>query len=132
MADISDDTTLSADSTGSSFPASVALSTLVREAEAIQQVRKHDLRSGDWLAVKTANSVYTIRVLENGEYLLSGGWFDAHGCTCCRVRINGCTWGGSAIKADVVAACGLQLEFSNRVRTSPIRTIAFVPGARLN
>ena len=132
MADIGNGTALNADSAGSTVPPSVALSTLVREADAMQQVRKHDLRSGDWLAVKTANSVYTIRVLQDGEYLLSGGWFDAHGYTSCRVRINGCTWGGSAIKVDVVAACGLQLEFSNRVRTSPIRTIAFVPGARLN
>ncbi len=132
MADMDSGTTLNADCKGSAFPSAVALSTLVQDADALQQVRKHDLRSGDWLAVKTANSVYIIRVLENGEYLISGGWFDAHSGTSCRVRINGCTWGGSAIKVDVVAACGLQLEFSNRVRTSPIRTIAFVPGARLN
>jgi hypothetical protein len=35
--------------------------------------------------------------------------------------INGCTWGGSIIQTGVLAACGLRLEFANRVVTSPIR-----------
>ncbi len=108
------------------------LAHLVRESETVDKICKPELRAGDWLAVKTLNSTYTIRVLGNGEYFLAGGWFDAPGHGPSVVRINGCTWGGSSILADVVAACGLRLEFSNRVRTSPIRTIALLPHARLN
>ena len=41
-------------------------------------------------------------------------------------NINGCTWGGSAIMIDIVAACGLHLEFGNRVVTSKIRQFSVV------
>jgi hypothetical protein len=40
-----------------------------------------------------------------------------------QLGIAGCTWGGSAIKIDIVAACGLCLEFTNRLTTSPIQKI---------
>jgi len=109
-----------------------SLSRLAQDAAQRLQVRKPDLGAGDWLAVKTANSTYVIRVLGNGDYLLTGGWFDAPGHGPSVVRINGCTWGGSSILVDVIAACGLRLEFSNRVRTSPIRAVAVIPHARLN
>ncbi len=132
MADMTDKTALHSEQSGAVPRPGVALSALLEDAETIRQVRKHELHDGDWLAVKTANSIYTIRVMGNGEYLIAGGWFDAHGYSSSRVRINGCTWGGSVIKVDVVAACGLHLEFSNRVRTSAIKTIVFMPGARLN
>ena len=48
------------------------------------------------------------------------------------VKINGCTWGGSAIKIDIVAAAGLCLEFGNKVRTSPIQKIALFPKGSIN
>ena len=71
----------------------------------------------------TLNSTYSIRVLEDGFYSVSGGWFDREGLSPFRTTITGCSWGGSAIKLDIVAACGLHLEFGNRVVTSPIRKV---------
>ena len=41
---------------------------------------------------------------------------------------TGCTWGGTAIKRDLVAARGLRLEFGNRVVTSPIREVRVIRG----
>ena len=42
------------------------------------------------------------------------------------MSIAGCTWGGTVIKCDIVAARGLRLEFGNRVVTSPIREVRVV------
>ena len=39
-----------------------SLDTLVRRAEKMMVVRKADLRAGDWVVVKTFNSVYRMRV----------------------------------------------------------------------
>jgi hypothetical protein len=44
-----------------------------------------------------------------------------------QTTIAGCTWGGSAIKVDVIAAIGLSIEFGNRVITSAVQRIIFVP-----
>ena len=43
-----------------------------------------------------------------------------------RLSIAGCTWGGSVIKNDIVAACGLHLEFGNRLLTSRIRDVLVI------
>ena len=99
------------------------LSSLVETSDQLRQVDKMNLREGDCLFAKTCNSVYAIRVEPDGWFTISGGWFDKKGKSPMRVRINGCTWGGSAIKVNVVAACGLCLEFGNRVTTSPIQKI---------
>ena len=103
------------------------LSTLVERSQQMQQIRKADLSFGDRVFIKTRNSVYSIRVLENDYCIVSGGWFDRKGLSPVKTRINGCTWGGSAIKMDVVAACGLCLEFGNRVVTTSIRRIFVLP-----
>jgi hypothetical protein len=92
----------------------------------IDLVRKADLRKGDCLLVSTENSIYSIRVHEDATYSISGGWFDHQGLSPARIHIAGCTWGGSVIKCDIVAACGLRLEFGNRVVTSPIREVRVV------
>ena len=52
-----------------------------------------------------------------------GGWFDNEGLSPFKTTINGCTWGGRAIKVDVVAACGLHLEFGNQLITSRIQKV---------
>ena len=49
-----------------------------------------------------------------------------------KTTIKGCTWGGSIIKTDIVAACGLNLEFGNRLLTSAIQKIIVFPGLRRN
>ena len=96
------------------------------DADRLEAVRKNELFSGDSVLVQTKNSVYSIRALGGGFYQVSGGWFDRHGGSAQVVTINGCTWGGSAIKQDIVAARGLFLEFGNRVVTTRIRDILLI------
>jgi hypothetical protein len=91
-----------------------------------------NLHSGDCMFVKTCNSIYRILTLGDGTFQISGGYFDRRGKSPTIVRINGCTWGGSMIKVDVVAACGLCLEFGNHVVTSPVQKIFFYPKGTLN
>lgn len=92
-------------------------------------IRKHHLAWGDQLQVQTRNSTYLLSPVEDGYYLVSGGWFDQQKLSPFRTRISGCTWGGSAIATDVVAAPGLFLEFTNpRVMTSRIERIRLVRG----
>ncbi|HEY6050084.1 MAG TPA: hypothetical protein VIZ58_02480 [Thermoanaerobaculia bacterium] len=92
----------------------------------MESVRKTDLRPGDRLIVATANSVYAIGLAEGSIYSISGGWFDREGLGPVKMSIAGCTWGGSAIHRDLVAARGLRLEFSNRVVTSTIRQVRVI------
>jgi len=92
----------------------------------LEAVRKGDLRNGDRLLVSTENSVYSIRVHGDATYSISGGWFDSQGLSPARMSIAGCTWGGTVIKCDIVAARGLRLEFGNRVVTTPIREVRVV------
>jgi hypothetical protein len=110
-----------------SFHSCPTLNALVRHADRLRAVRKSDLNFGDRVFVTTANSVYSIHVLEDGYYSISGGWFDRKGLSPMKTTITGCTWGGSAILMDVVAACGLHLEFGNQVLTSGIRNIHVIP-----
>jgi hypothetical protein len=95
-------------------------------ADQLEAVRKNDLLSGDSVLVWTKNSVYAILALGQGLYQVSGGWFDRNGRSAEVVTINGCTWGGSAIKQDIVAARGLFLEFGNRVVTTRIRNVILI------
>jgi hypothetical protein len=94
----------------------------------IESLPKAELQCGDCVLVSTENSVYSIRVLEGGTYSISGGWFDRQGLSPATTGIAGCTWGGSAIKRDIVAALGLRLEFGNRVVTSRIREVQVIRG----
>jgi hypothetical protein len=103
--------------------AAVSLEERVAQAAAQPAVRKSELRAGDVALVTTRNSVYAIRALGDGTYQVTGGWFDRQGASPSTVGVNGCTWGGSAIREDVVAAPGLFLEFSNHVRTTRIRLV---------
>lgn len=105
----------------------VALERIVACSLLLNGVGKTDLVPGDRVFVKTRNSLYNIRVLGNGKYSVSGGWFDKKGLSPMTTRIAGCTWGGSAIKIDVVAVCGLRLEFGNRLITSTIQKIICLP-----
>jgi hypothetical protein len=98
----------------------------------MQQVRKSDLRHGDQLLVATENSVYSMCVHEDSTFSVSGGWFDSQGLSPVRLSVAGCTWGGSAIKQDIVAACGLRMEFGNRVVTTRIREVRVFRGNGLD
>jgi hypothetical protein len=103
------------------------LAIRVRQAQSLEEVRKKDLHSGDRVFVTTRNSLYKIWVLDEGVYRVSGGWFDLQCIAPQRMAINGCTWGGSAIKQDIIAALGLRLEFGNRVLTTRVREVRVIP-----
>jgi hypothetical protein len=103
----------------------------VQQLPFLEAVEKRELAAGDWVFVTTKNSVYAICVLGGGQYSVSGGWFDRVGNSPQRVGINGCTWGGSLIKEDIVAARGLFLEFANRVLTTRIQDVRVVHGGLL-
>jgi hypothetical protein len=103
-----------------------SLERIVAETVHLEQVCKKDLRFGDLVLISTRNSVYSVHVLDLGVYLVSGGWFDRKGMSPVRTAIRGCTLGGSIIKMDIVAACGLRLEFGNRVVTTPIRKVCVI------
>ena len=102
------------------------LEKIVKSTVNLKQVRKADLKFGDLVLITTRNSVYSIYVLENDFYLVSGGWFDRKGLSPAKIKITGCTWGGSIIKLDIIAACGLCLEFGNRVVTSTIQKVCII------
>ncbi len=108
--------------------AAPTLETITLEASRVDQIRKSDLRWGDWIVVRTRNSVYTLCMLDDERFQVSGGWFDRQRLSPHPVTVNGCTWGGSAIKQDIVAAPGLCLEFGNRVMTSRIRQVEVLRG----
>lgn len=106
------------------------LEALARCAAQLPAVRRTDLRCGDWVVVTTRNSVYSLCLLEDGAYSVAGGWFDRNNLSPQRVRVNGCTFGGRAIKTDVVAAPGLCLEFENNVTTTRIHEARVLRGDR--
>ncbi len=107
------------------------VNAILEQATLCRTVRKADLSRGSRVVVATENSVYSIDVLEDATYSVRGGWFDRQGLSPIRISIAGCTWGGTVIKNDIVAACGLHLEFGNRVVTSRIREVHVIrDGAR--
>jgi hypothetical protein len=108
------------------------LLTAIEQAGRLAMVRKGDLSVGDTVMVRTTNSVYVLRAADKNLFAVSGGWFDRKGLSPMLVSIRGCTWGGSIIKVDIVAACGLRVEFGNRVTTSPVRTIALLRASNAN
>jgi len=103
------------------------LQNLLDQCRTIKEVKKSFLNRGDLIFLKTDNSVYKIDVVDKEHYTVSGGWFDKNNLSPAKMKINGCTWGGSAIKSDIIAACGLFLEFGNRLRTSRIQQIIILP-----
>lgn len=108
------------------------LLNIVNESRYLNQLYKSRVKVGDRIILKTYNSTYLIKVLENGQYEVSGGWFEKNNLTQTKTTIHGCTWGGSIIKSDIVAACGLHLEFGNKVVTSKIRRIFHIPNHCIN
>ncbi len=108
------------------------LENIISNVDNLHQVKKADLHPGDEVQLQTSNSMYLIKVDENGDYIVSGGWLDKMAIAPAKLSINGCTWGGSVIKTDIVAACGLYLEFSNRLVTSKIKKIYYFPRSLKN
>ena len=104
------------------------LDRLVQHAEAIDGVWSDDVRTGDWVIVRTKNSVYSLAPLGRGRYRVAGGWFASRTAEEQDVRIAGRTWGGAAIHTRLVAAVGMFLEFDNGVRTTRIQDVRLLRG----
>ena len=108
------------------------LTDIVKDSQARDQIHKSNLKAGDTIILKTNNSVYFVKVQEQEQYLVSGGWFDKNNLSPATTTINGCTWGGSIIKNNIIAACGLHLEFGNKIVTSRINKIFHISSFRGN
>lgn len=90
-------------------------------------VRKSELSPGDRVIVRTRNSVYSLYVLGDDTFVVSGGWFERHGGgSPALTSVNGCTYGGSVIRHDVVGGPGMFLEFGNNVLTTRIEDVRIV------
>lgn len=102
------------------------LERLAAAVPSIDGVREADLRPGDWVVVRTRNSLYHLRVNGDGTFDATGGWFSQNAGTGSRLRIAGCTWGGSALLTRTVAVPGMFLEFENGVRTTRIHEVRHI------
>ncbi len=109
-----------------------SLDRIIERIDQLKQISKNDLEHGDFIFVKTRNSVYHIRKAEDNLYEVSGGWFDRNGISPHRLTIRGCTWGGSIINIRMAAACGFCLEFGNNLVTSPVNKIILFKSNKLN
>ena len=105
------------------------LGGLTRGAAETGSLRESDLAAGDWILVRTKNSLYVLGVLGGGFYQVSGGWFEKQGQSPAVVRVNGRTWGGHAILTGIVAAPDMFIEFDNGVGTTRIQELRLVRGA---
>ena len=109
-----------------------SLDNVVQRVDDIQKVPKSSLEPGDYVFVKTNNSLYSICKREDNLFEVRGGWFDRKGLSPVVLSIRGCTWGGSIINLGIVAARGLFLEFGNNLTTSPISKIVVIRSRQLN
>lgn len=109
-----------------------SLANLTEHASRVEGVRRDEMCVGDVLLMYTQNSVYSARLLVNGMFLVSGGWFSLNGSQELVLGISGCTWGGKCILTDLVASPGMRVEFSNRVVTSLVKRVVKVPNVLLN
>lgn len=73
------------------------------------------------------NQILIFYILEDEFYLVSGDWFDRKGQSPQKTTITGYSWGSNVIKVDILAACGMRLEFGNGVLTTPIQKIIVMP-----
>jgi len=110
----------------------MSLSDFGANSDGSAALRKADIRAGDCIVVRTRNSVYALVATGDGRFIVSGGWFARKGKDGVRTSVNGCTFGGSMIKIDVVAVCGLCIEFSNRLVTSPVQSFVIFPLGSVN
>lgn len=100
----------------------VSLESLASCAACVDGVRADDVQPGDWLIVRTKNSTYSLLAHPDGTFEATGGWFSREQPGA-RLRVAGCTWGGSALCTRMIAAPGMFLEFANHVRTTRIRDV---------
>ena len=102
------------------------LDSMATAAPTIEGVWARDVRPGDWIMVRTKNSLYSLWALSDGSFAASGGWFTAEDAESTPVRVSGCTWGGHAIFTGLVAAPGLFIEFDNGVVTTRVQEVQLI------
>jgi hypothetical protein len=91
-------------------------------SDRVEALRRQEVSPGDSIMVRTQNSVYALRLGDDGVFSVSGGWFRRRGKENTRLTITGCSLGGSMIRIDTIVACGFSIEFGNRLVTSPVRS----------
>lgn len=104
------------------------LDRITADARDAHGVWGRDVRAGDWVIVRTRNSVYSLAALGDGRFSVAGGWFAAKCAEATPVRVVGCTWGGRAILTGMVAAPGMFVEFDNGVHTTRVREVRLLRG----
>ena len=100
-----------------------SLDRLASAAAVVDGVRVGDLEPGDCLFVKTRNSLYALRLNDDGTFDAEGGWFSRQDRPAAAGGWLAARWGGSALMTRMIAAPGMFLEFDNRVRTTRIREV---------
>jgi hypothetical protein len=98
-----------------------SLDWLASAAGRVDGIREGDVHPGDLVIVRTKRSTYSLRANGDGTFDATGGWFSEHAEAGARLRIAGCTWGGTALLTRMIAAPGMFLEFANGVRTTRIQ-----------
>ncbi len=101
----------------------VSLESLASRAHSVDGVRAADVQAGDWVIVRTKNSTYSLLAHDDGTFDATGGWFTREEQSGARLRVAGCTWGGTALLTRMIAAPGMFLEFANTVRTTRIKEV---------
>jgi hypothetical protein len=105
------------------------LDRLAASASCVDGIRGEDIQPGDWVIVTTRNSTYSLRANGDRTFDAAGGWFAEHAAEGGRLRVAGCTWGGTALLTGMIAAPGMFLEFANGVRTTRIRETRHIRAA---
>ena len=101
---------------------------MVETAEAIEGVWAGAVHPGDFIVIRTKNSVYSLAAVEQGRFKVAGGWFAVRRRRRADRARRRVYWGGAAIHTRVVAAVGMFLEFDNGVRTTRIREVKHIRG----
>ncbi len=101
------------------------LSALIEQSERDGGMLLKDIPDGALVVVRTKNSAYEIAVIDaaEGKVVIKGN--NAYFAEAKLVRVNGSTWGGSALKMDWIGR-NMHLEIydgANTVHTSAIRAI---------
>lgn len=105
----------------------IRLEALADAAPSLGGVRRRELEPGARLLVSTRNSIYSLTALADGNFLVSGGWYERNGRCEVALAIAGCTAGGRALFTDLIAAPGLFLEFGDGTATTRIRRVRRLP-----
>lgn len=108
------------------------LSNFTKQVNELPALYKSEISVGDHVQVKTQNSTYSLKVLEDNKFRVEGGRFDRQKLSPFEISITGCGLGGAFVKTDLVAACGLSIEFANRVITSTVISFALFKNEQLN